>query len=135
MVISIHAAQEGCDANWQPLDSQTLISIHAAQEGCDEVISYPAIATHDISIHAAQEGCDGFVVSVAVGGFDISIHAAQEGCDKIKWNGTAWEYISIHAAQEGCDVVNVYPARGIPDFNPRSPRGLRRGAKMDEVTK
>ena len=34
--ISIHAAQEGCDAKvWTGNDTSLSISIHAAQEGCD----------------------------------------------------------------------------------------------------
>ena len=37
-----------------------IISIHAAQEGCDRVeCGFETIV--DISIHAAQEGCDGNV--------------------------------------------------------------------------
>ena len=81
-MISIHAAQEGCDKfqngfhkfhkvfqSTQPKRAATElaqwandsngISIHAAQEGCDNtgLIGYPSFS--NISIHAAQEGCDG----------------------------------------------------------------------------
>ena len=37
-----------------------------------------------------------------------------------------WACISIHAAQEGCDCITSFQSgRGLYDFNPRSPRGLR----------
>ena len=36
--------------------------------------------------------------------------------------------ISIHAAQEGCDTVEKEAVMQLADFNPRSPRGLRRRA-------
>ena len=104
-IISIHAAQEGCDASETQIVITNYISIHAAQEGCD--CSFP-IKKHplkSISIHAAQEGCDLIYLLIAIIRSGISIHAAQEGCD-VTWfcykqRPTA---ISIHAAQEGCDV-------------------------------
>ena len=34
--------------------------------------------------------------------------------------------ISIHAAQEGCDIKDLLTIANACDFNPRSPRGLRR---------
>ena len=34
-MISIHAAQEGCDLEDERVFFNSLISIHAAQEGCD----------------------------------------------------------------------------------------------------
>ena len=102
-----------------------IISIHAAQEGCDKgiFIRYYAVG---ISIHAAQEGCDAphFLLLVLL--YAISIHAAQEGCDK---KGIFIRYyavgISIHAAQEGCDYQAVCAPQPTRHFNPRSPRGLR----------
>lgn len=36
-VISIHAAQMGCDREFSEAAEQTKISIHAAQEGCDSI--------------------------------------------------------------------------------------------------
>ena len=81
LYISIHAAQEGCDAkamkqclipkefqSTQPKRAATWsyierrlkcsISIHAAQEGCDTEVTQDK-EVQQISIHAAQEGCDG----------------------------------------------------------------------------
>ena len=57
----------------------------------------------------------------------ISIHAAQEGCDYIAaLDDYIAAKISIHAAQEGCDAVAGQLPDRIKNFNPRSPRGLRR---------
>ena len=123
--ISIHAAQEGCDAgalickqwivNFNPrsprglrqqvpadADFDMAISIHAAQEGCD-IKAAKKETIEDISIHAAQEGCDceyGFSYPDKI----ISIHAAQEGCDSSAFMALQQRVISIHAAQEGCDL-------------------------------
>ena len=123
-----------------------LISIHAAQEGCDGIFLSGSWSRSCISIHAAQEGCDGIFLSihyqtirfqstqptraVTVYVFNtkripqISIHAAQEGCDETGYAHGYHEVISIHAAQEGCDRCQWYRYRRYADFNPRSPRGL-----------
>ena len=42
-----------------------MISIHAAQEGCDRVQKWYSEEPRTISIHAAQEGCD-FMLCVTV---------------------------------------------------------------------
>ena len=34
--------------------------------------------------------------------------------------------ISIHAPREGCDIGHLLRERDIADFNPRTPRGVRR---------
>ena len=124
-----------------------LISIHAAQEGCD-MLGAPAVMRRSISIHAAQEGCDSTVWEIFYQSYDfnprsprglrlalnkahvsdakISIHAAQEGCDNAFLNQQFTSSISIHAAQEGCDQIkNPQGLKENPYFNPRSPRGLR----------
>ena len=56
--ISIHAAQEGCDAERRNKRNDRQISIHAAQEGCDDAVMRRSKEETQISIHAAQEGCD-----------------------------------------------------------------------------
>ena len=57
-----------------------MISIHAAQEGCDKGKQARQYFLEVISIHAAQEGCD-VTAAAAANVLVISIHAAQEGCD------------------------------------------------------
>ena len=58
---------------------------------------------------------------------EISIHAPREGCD----NGTLGRIlttseISIHAPREGCDMLPDDTVRHEVNFNPRTPRGVRR---------
>ena len=60
--------------------NKAMISIHAAQEGCDDPEAHALFNDERISIHAAQEGCD-FTIPGRLLGLNISIHAAQEGCD------------------------------------------------------
>ena len=124
--ISIHAAQEGCDLRFYRTFSSPPISIHAAQEGCDthwQLI--PSLL--NISIHAAQEGCDNKYFCHSSVHLSISIHAAQEGCDCGGENAVMHLFeISIHAAQEGCDDTLAGKRACRSNFNPRSPRGLRR---------
>ena len=57
----------------------------------------------------------------------ISIHAPREGCDDPSLGGQACEHqISIHAPREGCDALSVWITPFWFDFNPRTPRGVRR---------
>ena len=57
----------------------------------------------------------------------ISIHAPREGCD-IEQPGIGLGHlaISIHAPREGCDGSTVPPPLLYSNFNPRTPRGVRR---------
>ena len=58
----------------------------------------------------------------------ISIHAPREGCDAcpVTWSA-AQRRISIHAPREGCDGRRPDRRPSSPDFNPRTPRGVRLG--------
>ena len=58
--------------------------------------------------------------------FSISIHAPREGCDAcpVTWSA-AQRRISIHAPREGCDGRRPDRRPSSPDFNPRTPRGVR----------
>ena len=128
--ISIHAAQEGCDYYALAVkDAPLYISIHAAQEGCDmQLPCRMCLCVRQISIHAAQEGCDYQCQKFAnLHQLFISIHAAQEGCDLQYLQQEIMRLeISIHAAQEGCDYCKLVLLAVVLYFNPRSPRGLRR---------
>ena len=57
IIISIHAAREGGDEQYQKIAFSVDISIHAAREGGDQSI-LPYKASAEISIHAAREGGD-----------------------------------------------------------------------------
>ena len=56
----------------------------------------------------------------------ISIHAPREGCDQDIHPLLRDMYISIHAPREGCDVITKFRRSLERDFNPRTPRGVRR---------
>ena len=60
IIISIHAAHEGCDVISQKVKIKRTISIHAAHEGCDMQGRKLEDHSANISIHAAHEGCDTF---------------------------------------------------------------------------
>ena len=78
------------------------------------------------STHPARGATPGAIVRP--GSLDISIHAPREGCDRILcWCSPGYcRPISIHAPREGCDsnfAITLPPP--LPDFNPRTPRGVR----------
>ena len=55
----------------------------------------------------------------------ISIHAPLAGCDPPGFPGQAVGEISIHAPLAGCDGSLPFPLPSAPDFNPRTPCGVR----------
>ena len=79
-----------------------------------------------ISIHAPREGCDDQNLNGS-SQCQISIHAPREGCDLCLCRRlTSTITISIHAPREGCDVITKFRRSLERDFNPRTPRGVRR---------
>ena len=56
----------------------------------------------------------------------ISIHAPREGCDYNIGHGLKLDKISIHAPREGCDIEGGLSLALEFNFNPRTPRGVRR---------
>ena len=80
-----------------------------------------------ISIHAPREGCDLCLCRRLTSTITISIHAPREGCDGRCWT-MAWSstVIPIHAPREGCDPGGRACTGLLTDFNPRTPRGVRR---------
>ena len=59
------------------------------------------------------------------GGRDISIHAPRAGCDEPRRGPIVHTAISIHAPRAGCDCAGRGAGRELPDFNPRTPCGVR----------
>ena len=113
--------------------------------------TYCLLAASVISIHAPREGCDGFgtgdvsgwryfnprtprgvrldALRGLLGSHLISIHAPREGCDEfLPYPFDSRGAISIHAPREGCDGRPFYHFRDLTNFNPRTPRGVRREA-------
>ncbi len=125
------------------------ISIHAPREGCDQIQAHPDPPTAPISIHAPREGCDlvtAYTAALAVyfnprtprgvrqGGSQClrlgivfqSTHPAR-GATQVKYKSEYRCFISIHAPREGCDLCSIlFAVRLIWNFNPRTPRGVRR---------
>ena len=109
-----------------------LISIHAAQEGCDQK-RQRRYAGNDYFNPRSPRGLRRWLTAENVFARIISIHAAQEGCDFDAAPFNIDYIISIHAAQEGCDGKCLKTCPLLKDFNPRSPRGLRLTAKRRHI--
>ena len=100
------------------------ISIHAPREGCDQAIGQIRPTVKDFNPRTPR-GVR-LVLDEADLGTVISIHAPREGCDPPSRRQTPSMLISIHAPREGCDLDGLGWAAGEGDFNPRTPRGVRR---------
>ena len=106
------------------------ISIHVPREGDDNSI-IQRFAHSRISIHVPREGDDACPLRPPVRAPLISIHVPREGDDATGDQGAASATgISIHVPREGDDPSRS-PGRGsLYDFNPRPPRGGRRGSAV-----
>ena len=126
-VLSIHAPREGCDGCPPSQDtSPQSISIHAPREGCD---IRPAGSSSPASNFNPRtpRGVRLTVMTATPVIPKISIHAPREGCDAGRYRSILISRISIHAPREGCDgTVDVARPVSRVDFNPRTPRGVRR---------
>ena len=104
------------------------ISIHAPRAGCDHGLVLDA--WHGvISIHAPRAGCDAHGLHRAVL-VHISIHAPRAGCD-VGWmlHGLPWwTFQSTHPVR-GATLPDKYISNEIPNFNPRTPCGVRRAGR------
>ena len=100
------------------------ISIHAPRVGCDLDFGYD-LAHLSISIHAPRVGCDDFMESCEATCKIISIHAPRVGCDAGRLPGLLFFFISIHAPRVGCDPACPSSRWRSPNFNPRTPCGVR----------
>ena len=147
--ISIHAPREGCDlrVNEEVFASPKFQSTHPARGATIYLWSrskrgnnfnprtprgvrrgHVAHLRLDtiISIHAPREGCD--------------LLGEQQGCPNMRFQSThpargatavapdVWHHrlISIHAPREGCDSRAAAASMIATNFNPRTPRGVRR---------
>ena len=109
---------------------KVIISIHAAQEGCDNALERLQEQTEGISIHAAQEGCDRSVGIYAP--MSILFQSTQPK-RAATTQPRVWKVVVIFQSTQPkraatlyiitCTVYCIY-------FNPRSPRGLRLNPMM-----
>ena len=123
-VISIHAAQEGCDL---ALSASLLNSTKFQSTQPKRAATLPNKKAPTIKVFQSTQPkrAATYVLLSLLSSCKISIHAAQEGCDFDGDVGALPSIISIHAAQEGCDYIAQTHIRYGENFNPRSPRGLR----------
>ena len=102
-----------------------IISIHAAQEGCDTA----DFGDEEIPFYFNPRSPRGLRHAIRENKHDctpISIHAAQEGCDitsinEVRYQNTFQSTQPKRAATKNPMGGNVMTN----NFNPRSPRGLR----------
>ena len=148
--ISIHASREGCDIGESNILYVGTNFNPRIPRGMRPYTVYSSKQSYGISIHASREGCDDAWMSGGntLRGFQ-STHPARDA------TGTSGVYreqnkfqsthpardatqkevaaflglsISIHASREGCDQdAGCIGACCGDDFNPRIPRGMRRG--------
>ena len=145
-LVSIHAAQAGCDTpSQQNLVSSAQFQFTQPKRAATHThttvtttarfqFTQPKraatfvigvrIALSRVSIHAAQAGCDA-VLNFAIWFVVVSIHAARLGCDAKLLGIFAETNVSIHAAQAGCDIPSFRTFHSLISFNSRSPSGLR----------
>ena len=125
-IISIHAPREGCDTSNAIQPSRGGISIHAPREGCDP--TYPRCNRFTYSFQSTHPARGATAVQAFLPASAVfqSTHPARGAtlylAPRIRYFG-----ISIHAPREGCDTYVPFVPSSYADFNPRTPRGVRRG--------
>ena len=81
-MVSIHAAQMGCDQRQLVWFKPCMVSIHAAQMGCDLLGGWTKLVIPCFNSRSPN-GLRLFVGVVNRKSYCVSIHAAQMGCDLI----------------------------------------------------
>ena len=104
---------------------KTSISIHAPREGCDIEDRDGYYWINDFNPRTPR-GVRHWRICSTGGRRAISIHAPREGCDQAASRSLQPVSISIHAPREGCDDLVAKAIVQGRDFNPRTPRGVRR---------
>ena len=125
MVISIHAAQEGCDVCGNFDMADPTISIHAAQEGCD---SSAGISSRSMSRFQSTQPkraatpCPLFVDATAL--IFQSTQPKRAATCSSAIGSISYRFQSTQPKRAATGYAGT---GGTPNgnFNPRSPRGLR----------
>ena len=109
------------------------ISIHAPREGSDGLSATPNHVLSDFYPRSPRgERLNKYAKTKTCS--KISIHAPREGSDQIGVNIVFAIIISIHAPREGSDGLSAHPTHAAAHFYPRSPRGERQEASMQDNT-
>ena len=152
--ISIHAPLAGCDlhAVLDRINSLQFQSTHPLR-GATRLTKFKVVKRR-ISIHAPLAGCDyaKLISDITENNFnprtpcgvrlmifyqktiDIlfqSTHPLRGATGREYWNGIYCK-ISIHAPLAGCDFMLDEMDASIPDFNPRTPCGVRLAGEQDK---
>ena len=132
--ISIHAPLTGCDRwRWRCTAPRPDFNPRTPR-GVRLAASVAVVPAIPISIHAPLAGCDPGDAGDLYALWGISIHAPLAGCDH-KLTATIKNIdISIHAPLTGCDVTGVRRTKPPPNFNPRTPYGVRHPGSIRGLT-
>ncbi len=125
MQISIHAPREGCDATDPVAQDMTEISIHAPREGCDSMFTRSMFSSRKFqSTHPARGATVRQGSAPAPTQFQPT-HPARGATRRASFACSVIVFQPTHPARgaTGADFVRRL-ADG--DFNPRTPRGVRR---------
>ena len=106
--------------------SNMMISIHAPLTGCDAAVTVIGAVLSSISIHAPLTGCDCRSNRLRFVHILFQSTHPSRGATQAEIIKFAYSDISIHAPLTGCDQVHNGTHGGFPDFNPRTPHGVRR---------
>ena len=123
--ISIHAPLAGCDISCPRQYRADEISIHAPLAGCDNLIRHNVLLRHHFNPRTpcgvrrrSRPRCRDFPQFQ-------STHPLR-GATDFADGGICMRSISIHAPLAGCDDDFVLNYWQDPNFNPRTPCGVRR---------
>ena len=126
--ISIHAPREGCDACFVSFFVAPFGHFNPrTPRGVRRYVVIPIRLTAGISIHAPREGCDVSNPEALIRWLEQfqSTHPARGATGRtVKRDFPI--VISIHAPREGCDGGLPGGCGAGENFNPRTPRGVRR---------
>ena len=127
-IISIHAAQEGCDRRCLVLVRLTVKFQSTQPKRAATLFDNSLSLLQSISIHAARVGCDLKPIVSANWRTGISIHASRVGCD-FEADNISYAHIDFNPRSPSGlrQSISSRAFRSILYFNPRSPSGLRRG--------
>ena len=103
---------------------RVIISIHAAQEGCDRELKKAVIYLSNFNPRSPRGLRPAPSPRCAVI-LQISIHAAQEGCDPQGARVSAFVKYFNPRSPRGLRLFKPCERLNLEHFNPRSPRGLR----------
>ena len=122
--ISIHAPRVGCDQHGCSFPIQQPISIHAPRVGCDLGVEH---LRHQEAVFQSTHPVWGATNPRLIALNELLFQSTHP-----VWGATGQsaaaspEYaISIHAPRVGCDGPQQAPGHDSPDFNPRTPCGVR----------